>query len=196
MLWDEDHKQNPIHLLCVEVQIKPKLYRKKKWVGEIQFYCNLVEHFKMFFFPLNKKQQIMSSINTVVVSLSQSHHERMVARGSVCFFGFFLSAHHWSWLEFEVRGREHKQALACTANLSCAPHASGDKMFVSTAAAASVCTSISLLPPTIFDCLPVSYESALWQPTVLVCLFSSSGFYSPGPPSGPPCYGAKASGTV
>lgn len=86
-----------------------------------------------------------------------------------------LSAHHWGWLEFEVRGHKHKQALTCTPKLSRAPHASGDKMFV-IAAAAAVCMSISLLPPTIWlppDLAKVSSVTV----TILICVFFfSSGF--------------------
>lgn len=102
-----------------------------------------------------------------------------------------LSTHHWVWLEFEVRGHKHKQTLTCTPKLLHAPRASGDKMFV-TAAAAAVCMSIPFLPPTIWLPLDlVQVSSVTVTILVCVCFFFFLWFYSPGPPSGPLATGPK-----
>lgn len=114
------------------------------------------------------------SINTAVYFLitpwEESGEWMIDGSGISLFLASFPLFHHWGWLEFEVWGREHKQAFTPSLH---APHASGDTMFVSRAAA-SVCMSISLLSCKIVllpNHVQISFVTAIILMYFLFCGF-------------------------
>lgn len=96
----------------------------------------------------------------------------------------------WRLRDDEVRGHKHKQALTCTHAVTLARSSCLRRQEFVTAAAAALCMSISLLPPTIWlppDPIQVSSVTV----TILMCVFFFFCFFSPGPPPGPRAAGLK-----
>ena len=104
---------------------------------------------------------------------------------------FRLCVLHHVWLDFEVPGRKHNK-LMCTQLLH-TPQASSDNMFVTTAAAAALCMSLSFCPPPHNPSR--SHRSQLGDSYHCCFFFLTRGLQSRTNVK-VPSYRAKASGTV